>query len=64
MNDVDTKGEDHCWDDLMYMCLWRPMKPRDEKEDDYDDEDDKVVDLSSRRKYANSGMLGVKSGGW
>ncbi len=64
-NDVDTKGEDHCWDDTMYMCLWRPMKPRDTEEDwEDDDDDDKVVSLASRRKYVNSGRMGTPSGGW
>jgi hypothetical protein len=64
-NDVDTKGEDHCWDDTYYMCLWRPMKPRDSENDwEDDDDDDNVVSLASRRKYVNSGRIGVPTKGW
>jgi hypothetical protein len=62
-NDVDTKGEDHCWDDTMYMCLWRPLKPRAEDEQD-DDDDDRVVDIGRSRRYRGTGTLGVPPRGW
>lgn len=63
-NDVDTKGEDHCWDDTMYMCLWRPMKGRSENDNADEDEDDVVVEFSEHRRRANGGRLGVPPGGW
>ena len=60
-NDVDTKAEDHCWDDLMYFCLDRVMPTREEKDDDEDD----VVDIDQyRRRRAAGGRLGVPPGGW
>jgi hypothetical protein len=27
-DDVDTKQEDHCYDELRYMCMARPVKPK------------------------------------
>jgi hypothetical protein len=61
-NDVDTKGEDHCWDDTMYMCLDRHVKVRDEKEDDYDGD---IVELDDYRPRGRQGrVLGVPPGGW
>jgi hypothetical protein len=56
--DVDTKGEDHCWDETMYMCLSRPMIPMREQDDDEDDVDN-VTDI---RKRARGGRVGV--GAW
>jgi Terminase large subunit, T4likevirus-type, N-terminal len=59
----DTTGEDHCYDETTYMCMWRPLKPRDENEVD-DDEDAPVIDIGRRRKFAGSGRLGEPPGGW
>ncbi len=37
-NDVDTKGDDHDWDMVMYACLENPIKlPVDEEDFDEDD---------------------------
>lgn len=65
-NDVDTKGEDHCWDDTMYMCLDRVIPKRAE-----DDEDDDIVDINEYRNRGRGGSgssggaaLGVPPGGW
>jgi hypothetical protein len=37
-NDVDTKGDDHDWDMVMYACLENPIK-LPEEDDDFDEED-------------------------
>jgi hypothetical protein len=58
-NDVDTKGEDHCWDDTMYMCLDRVLPHREVKDDD----DDDVVDINEYRR-GRSAQMGVPPGGW
>lgn len=48
-DDVDTKGEDHAWDDTRYMCLARPM--RAEKEHDPDEDDvDNVIPLPTKNR--------------
>ena len=60
-NDVDTDGDDHCWDDTMYACLSRQLRIRDTK--DEDDDDDNVVEMSSYRRRAG-GAMGVPPGGW
>jgi hypothetical protein len=62
-NDVDTKGEDHCWDETMYMCLERLLPRREQEEDD---DDDGIVDINEyrRRGRGGGGMLGVPPGGW
>jgi hypothetical protein len=61
--DVDTKGEDHAYDDTMYMCLARMPRQSDKTTDE--DEDDDVVDLDRyRRNRAGGGALGVPPGGW
>lgn len=66
-NDVDTKGEDHCWDDTMYMCLDRVLPKRETGDDDEDD----IVDINEFRNRGRGGgggpmggMLGVPPGGW
>ena len=61
-NDVDTKGEDHCWDDTMYMCLDRRVAWRGQTADD--DDDDLIVDINEYRGRRSSGQLGVPPGGW
>lgn len=66
VNDVDTKGEDHCWDDTMYMCLDRVLPKRDERDDD----EDEIVDINEYRNRGRGGggsmggALGVPPGGW
>lgn len=59
-NDVDTKGEDHCWDDTRYACMFRPMGKKESTEDD---DDDNIVDLGTYRRRAN-GRVGEPPGGW
>lgn len=59
VNDVDTKGEDHCWDDTMYMCLDRVLPAQAEKDDD-----DNVVDINDYRDRRGTGTLGIPPGGW
>ena len=63
-NDVDTKGEDHAYDDTMYMCLDRRLGRMNVKEED--DDDDNVVDLNEYRRTGTSGGsgMGVPPGGW
>lgn len=60
-NDVDTKGEDHCWDDTMYACLDRVL-PKQERTDE-DEYDDEVIDLNEYRR-GRTAALGVPPGGW
>lgn len=48
-DDVDTKGEDHCYDDLMYMCLANPTKVEKDHDPD-EDEVDNVVDMPKRNR--------------
>lgn len=48
-DDVDTDGEDHCWDDTMYMCLARPMTPQKEHDED-EDEVDNVVNMPKKNR--------------
>lgn len=34
--DLDTEGEDHCADEVRYLCMSRPIKPRmSQKDDEY-----------------------------
>jgi hypothetical protein len=60
--DVDTKGEDHAYDDLMYICLHRMPRHVEETQDD-DDEDIVDLDRYRERRY-RSGSMGVPPGGW
>lgn len=61
-NDVDTKGEDHCWDDLMYLCLARTLPKLGEKQDN---DDDDIIDIEEyRNRYKGTGAMGVPPGGW
>lgn len=60
VNDVDTKGEDHCWDDTMYMCLDRVLPNQAENDND----DDDVIELDAYRNRRGTGTLGVPPGGW
>lgn len=39
VEDVDTKMEDHIYDAWRYVCMARPIAPRDNKADDYVDVD-------------------------
>lgn len=66
-NDVDTKGDDHAWDEVMYQCLDRVL-PNREKEDE---DDDDIIDLDAYRRRGSggggsngSGGLGIVPGGW
>jgi hypothetical protein len=66
-NDVDTKGEDHCWDDTMYMCLdSQSVASILDKQDD----DDDIVDINEYRRRGSGGggnsgaAMGVPPGGW
>jgi hypothetical protein len=61
VNDVDTKGEDHAWDDTRYACMDRQLPKR---ATDDDDDEDNVVDMSEYRRRGNGGTLGVPPGGW
>lgn len=61
-NDVDTKGEDHCWDETRYGCMYRPLRTHATSQDDEDD--DNVVDLNKYRRTADGGSLGTPPGGW
>ncbi len=38
-DDVDTEGDDHDWDMLMYACLENPVAIREEEDNDMDDDD-------------------------
>jgi hypothetical protein len=67
VNDVDTKGEDHAWDEVMYQCLDRVLPNRNEKDDDEDD----IVDINEYRNRGRGGSgappgtaLGTPPGGW
>ena len=61
-NDVDTKGDDHCWDDLMYLCLARTLPKMGEKQE-FDDDD--IIDIEEfRNRYRGTGTMGVPPGGW
>lgn len=59
----DTTGEDHCYDETTYMCMSRPLKPKDPDAVD-EDEDDGVIPITRGRRYGGSGRLGEKPGGW
>lgn len=67
VNDVDTKAEDHCWDDTMYACLDRVLPKREQKDED---DDDNVVDIEEYRRRGSGGSssggaaMGVPPGGW
>lgn len=52
----------NCYDETTYMCLWRPMLPVNEEEQD--DDDAPVVDIKTRRRYSAGGRLGEPPGGW
>jgi hypothetical protein len=58
----DTTGDDHCYDESTYMCMWRPLKPR--AQDEVDDDDDAPIPISRGRRGRGSGTLGVPPGGW
>lgn len=61
-DDVDTKGDDHAFDDTRYACMYRPLANR--KDDDEDDDDgSSVVEMSKYRRSGASG-LGIPNGGW
>jgi hypothetical protein len=60
-NDVDTKGEDHCWDEVMYQCLDRALPNREPKDDD-DDDGSPPSEVAGR--FSGGGALGVPPGGW
>ena len=60
-NDVDTKAEDHPWDEVMYQCLDRPLARREGDEDD----DADVIDIEEMRtRYRGTGTMGAPPGGW
>jgi hypothetical protein len=51
-DDVDTKGEDHCWDETRYMCLARPLRFEKEHDPDEDDVDNVVPFRGKNRMFA------------
>jgi hypothetical protein len=61
-NDVDTKGEDHCWDDTRYACMFRVLAAQDDGDGDNDEGSDNLVDMNSYRR--STGGLGTPPGGW
>jgi hypothetical protein len=65
VNDVDTKGEDHCWDETRYGCMYRTLRAMEKRDDE--DEDDNVTSLDEYRRRVTSGSgrrLGEIPGGW
>jgi hypothetical protein len=61
-DDVDTKGEDHAFDDTRYACMYRTLRRTEALTDD--DDDDRVIDMSKYRRSGTDGRLMEPPGGW